>query len=584
MCFFGIFKVFAVFTLMNITLPVMSDRRPEESTILKKPQKVLLVSIDGFRWDLHKITDTPNIDRVIKNGITVDHVLNVFPTKTLPNHQSIVTGLFPEHHGMIDNDFIDKDLGATFSLENQKCMEDPKFWQQSLPIWIQVQRQTKYNTGNLFWPGYKVPYKNYNLFFNGTPAYHFKDNYYNETSTYLPSKSLQFLYEKGMGDYNKTFYKLIDQAVEWLAQDDVIFVPLYSMEPDLTLHESGVEHKDVKKQIEQLDQYVGFIYDNITRHPALKDQVNVIFIGDHGHVTTSADRMIDLSKLVNITRDIEGVFGFTNVFLYTMPNKTRKVYEQLKSKADKSTLFRVFLKENIPKYLHIGDNSRTGDILILPEPGWIVVDKTRLPDYLKEPDWVRSEHGYDSMNRDMSPGFFAFGPMFKKCFKKFCIKTVDLYELMCKILGISPDPNDGKFDRVKPLLIKNKNRKAWKSLKDNVYEDWTLDGNSYQNNLTMNGDFSANTTYIDDNVKDRSSYVGNLTTKTKLNNGNILRNDDAPSLKDFSKRYEFIQSQTSKRMKSENGNIRFEIKYDNDAKERTINGGEDDDDYDSNNH
>ena len=80
----------------------------------KKQQKVLLVSIDGYRWDLHRIFDTPNIARVLKNGVTVDHVLNVFPTKTLPNHQSIVTGLYPEHHGMVDNGFMDKKTGLRY--------------------------------------------------------------------------------------------------------------------------------------------------------------------------------------------------------------------------------------------------------------------------------------------------------------------------------------------------------------------------------------------------------------------------------------------------------------------------------------
>ena len=178
--------------------------------------------------------------------------------------------------------------------------------------------------------------------------------------------------------------------------------------------------------------------------------------------------MIDLSKLVNLKDDIEGVFGFTTVFLYAKPNKTAKVYKKLKKISEKSTTFRVFLKDDIPKYLHVGNNSRTGDILILPEPGWIVVDKTALAEYLQKPNWVRSEHGYDTLNREMNPGFFAFGPMFKKGFKKPCIKTVDLYELMCKILGMEPGQNDGKFERVKPLLAtkqKHKKKKKGKGAK-----------------------------------------------------------------------------------------------------------------------
>ncbi|XP_066920630.1 bis(5'-adenosyl)-triphosphatase ENPP4-like [Clytia hemisphaerica] len=418
---------------------------------LKKPQKVLLVSIDGFRWDLHKITDTPNIDRVIKNGVTVDHVLNVFPTKTLPNHQSIVTGLFPEHHGMVDNDFMDRKTGARFYLASDDCMTNTTWWDQSLPIWIQIQRKMGYKTGNLFWPGYRVPYKNY---------LRDKNHPVNETAFFLPSRKHSKDYEGGKGDYKKSLYKAMHKAYRWLKRDDTIFVSLYSMEPDTTLHENGVEHDKVKREVEKVDQFVGAIYDRITRDEKLKDQVNVIFVGDHGHITTTSDRMIDLSRLVNLKDDIEGLFGFTNVFLYTKPNKTAKVYKKLKKFSEKSTTFRVFLKKDIPKYLHVGNNSRTGDILILPEPGWIVVDKTALAEYLQKPNWIRSEHGYDSLNREMNPGFFAFGPMFKKGFKKPCIKTVDLYGLMCKILGMEPSQNDGKFERVKPLLAtKQKLRK-----------------------------------------------------------------------------------------------------------------------------
>ena len=68
-------------------------------------QRVILISIDGFRYDYKDYKDyrMENLQKLIKDGVTVDYVKNVFPTNTYPNHQSIVTGLYPEEHGIIDN-------------------------------------------------------------------------------------------------------------------------------------------------------------------------------------------------------------------------------------------------------------------------------------------------------------------------------------------------------------------------------------------------------------------------------------------------------------------------------------------------
>ena len=247
---------------------------------LEKPQKVLLVSIDGYRWDLHKLFDTPNIARVLRNGVTVDHVLNVFPTKTLPNHHSIVTGLYPEHHGMVDNAFIDNKTGRWFDLEDPDCMgrNATSWWNQSLPLWIEVEQKTKYKSGNMFWPGYKVPY--YPVTSKVEQQQQRNSNREKQTSTYMPPVKLQKTFESLSGDKrNKTMYWVLQKALGWLAQDDVIFVPLYSTEPDLTLHESGVENEKVVDQIKLLDDFVGTIFDSVVQHRKLRDNVNVIFIG-----------------------------------------------------------------------------------------------------------------------------------------------------------------------------------------------------------------------------------------------------------------------------------------------------------------
>ena len=244
----------------------INDNGIIQSSPSETPQKVLLISVDGYRWDFHRLFDTPHIARLLRNGVTVDHVLNVFPTKTLPNHQSIVTGLYPGNHGMVDNAFMDKATGLRFDLDDPKCLSEnaTSWWNQSLPLWIEVEQKTKYKSGNMFWPGYKVPY----------------GKHHNRTSTYMPPRELRNEYEKLTGEeLNTTMYKVLDQAFNWLAQDDVIFVAMYSLEPDLTLHENGVENVKVKKQVNDLDKFVGAIYESVMHNRMLKDTVNVIFVG-----------------------------------------------------------------------------------------------------------------------------------------------------------------------------------------------------------------------------------------------------------------------------------------------------------------
>ena len=68
---------------------------------------VLLISLDGFRWDYRSKADTPNLDFLAENGVSSESFIPVFPSKTFPNHLSIVTGYYPENHGIISNNMYD---------------------------------------------------------------------------------------------------------------------------------------------------------------------------------------------------------------------------------------------------------------------------------------------------------------------------------------------------------------------------------------------------------------------------------------------------------------------------------------------
>ena len=72
---------------------------------------VILVSLDGFRWDYGKLYMTPNLDELARTGVKAEALIPSFPTKTFPNHYTIATGLYPDHHGIVNNSFYDPAIG-----------------------------------------------------------------------------------------------------------------------------------------------------------------------------------------------------------------------------------------------------------------------------------------------------------------------------------------------------------------------------------------------------------------------------------------------------------------------------------------
>ena len=77
----------------------------------------MLVSLDGFRWDYLDRGLTPNLSRLAREGVRAEAMVPVFPTKTFPNHYSIVTGRYPAHHGIVGNRFTAPDIGGRFRLD-----------------------------------------------------------------------------------------------------------------------------------------------------------------------------------------------------------------------------------------------------------------------------------------------------------------------------------------------------------------------------------------------------------------------------------------------------------------------------------
>ncbi|XP_042122642.1 bis(5'-adenosyl)-triphosphatase ENPP4 isoform X2 [Peromyscus maniculatus bairdii] len=410
-CTFGalgaVFKVFVMKLLVILLfLGLLSGCRGNSSYSLT-PQ-LLLVSFDGFRADYLQNYDFPHLQNFIKEGVLVEHVTNVFITKTFPNHYSIVTGLYEESHGIVANSMYDEVTKKHFSETNDK---DPFWWDGAVPIWVTNQLQENRSSAAAMWPGTDVPIH------NTTPSYFM--NY----SSSVP------------------FEERLNNVTEWLSSSNppVTFATLYWEEPDASGHRYGPEDKgNMSRVLKEIDGLVGDLVQRL-KVLGLWENLNVIITSDHGMTQCSENRLIHLDSCLDHSNYT--VIDLTPVAAILPKINVTEVYDKLKHCSPHMT---VYLKEEIPDRFHYQHNDRIQPIILVADEGWtIVLNKSSL----------KCDHGYDNSLPTMHPFLAAHGPAFRRGYKQSTMNTVDIYPMMCHILGLKPHPNNGTFSHTKCLLV-----------------------------------------------------------------------------------------------------------------------------------
>src|SRR3954470_10796464 len=117
---------------------------------------VILISLDGFRWDYPSKAPTPNLNRLMARGVHARNLIPSFPSKTFPNHYTIVTGLYPGHHGIVANNIFDPPTGRTFAAAKRAEVQDPMWW-GGTPLWTLVDKTGRFSAP-LFWVGSEAPH------------------------------------------------------------------------------------------------------------------------------------------------------------------------------------------------------------------------------------------------------------------------------------------------------------------------------------------------------------------------------------------------------------------------------------------
>ena len=115
------------FSLMMIFLLFNACNNNSETS---GEQPLILISMDGFRWDYFDKTETPNFDELISGGSKAAALIPSFPTKTFPNHITIVTGRYPENHGIVANRMYDDFFHEYYYIgEGSKPVVDGKWYE-----------------------------------------------------------------------------------------------------------------------------------------------------------------------------------------------------------------------------------------------------------------------------------------------------------------------------------------------------------------------------------------------------------------------------------------------------------------------
>lgn len=372
---------------------------------------VVMLSVDGFRWDYADEVPTPNLDKIANMGVKAESLKSSFPTKTFPNHYSIATGLYSDHHGIVLNSFYDPESGRYYSIFDREAVEDGYFYGGE-PIWVTAENQGVIS-GSYFWVGSEAEIKGVR-------------------PTYWKKYEHKFPYKQR-----------IDSVISWLQKPIEIrphLILWYFDEPDHTGHLFGPDSKELKEKVVQLDSLIGYFITEIQNLP-ISDKINIIVTSDHGMANISDGRKVTLEDHLNMEW-VEEMQGYNpNYNIKAREGYIDSIYNQLLEIEHIS----FWKSELVPERLHYGTNDRTLDFVVVADSSWSL-----LPNADKGVGF--GAHGYDNKNKDLHAIFYAYGPAFKENYIAPTFNNVDIYPLIAHILNLKPAIVDGSLDNVIGLL------------------------------------------------------------------------------------------------------------------------------------
>jgi len=369
---------------------------------------VVVVSFDGYRWDYPELYDTPNFDDLALKGVKAEYLQSSFPTKTFPNHYTLATGLYPDHHGIINNSFYAEDLGGIYRIGDREMVTNPDAYFGE-PIWVTAEKQGV-KAASYFWVGSEAD------IMGVSPSYWYT---YNHDVPYIPR---------------------VDKVISWLKtplNDRPGLIFLYFDEPDGTGHRFGPEHQETGEVVSVLDSVLGYLRSEIAELE-YADRVNLIVLSDHGMGPTSPDKYVNLAAHIKEQWTLR-IVGGNPVYLIQPEEGCADSITAALSQVEGVTAWQ---KEEIPERLHYGSSPRFPGIVVVADSLWSIGAN---PD---PSGYSGGAHGYDNAFTDMNTIFYAEGPAFKENYFSAPFSNVELYGIIAEILGLDRVSTDGKLENV----------------------------------------------------------------------------------------------------------------------------------------
>ena len=423
--------------------------------------KLLVFMIDALcETDVAYMRTLKNFGWILENGALVREMLPVYPSFTYPCHVSIMTGCYPNKHGIPHNEQVKAGVHPV-QLYSKRSMVKKKFL-------AEYAKEHGYSTCLINWPvseGADVDINlpmclppryrgdNPRMFYEGSTSKEVLDRYFWKYGYLLCgcNKILNSSYD----DFTNA---VSPDIIRDYGQPDVMFVKMCDL--DTVRHKLGVDNDSAKLQLQKHDCELGVLMESIRRYGDF-EHTNFIIMGDHGQ--TDVERVLNFNRVLQEKGlqklDENGHLESFDAYCHSTggcgwielsdpadEELRQKVYRVLLEAKDsgKYGLGYVFTKEEADERFHL-----TGpfDFIIEGEeplsfgydPAAPLFTKAAPGDYKTAP----GTHGGLPW-RDHRTTFFACGPAFKKgaVIEQACL--VDEAPTMAKILGFEMEDIDGK--------------------------------------------------------------------------------------------------------------------------------------------
>lgn len=383
------------------------DARTDAADTDARPVVVLL-SLDGFHPDYLERGLTPALRRLADEGTRADWLTPSFPSKTFPNHYTVVTGLIPDHHGIVDNTMLDPELGR-FTLNDRNAVGDGRWWGGE-PVWVTAHRHGL-RSAVKFWPGSEAP-------INGV-----QPDFWHPFDASVPLDDR------------------VDQVLGWLDLADeqrIDFIALYFEQVDTAGHNHGPQSAQVDAALAEVDRAVARLVDGLERR---RDQrpYNLVIVSDHGMNAVLVDKDVVLEDIIDPALveivTLAEISGFR-----PRPGHESAVEQALLREHEGMTCHR---REHLPAQWRYGRHPRVPEIICLLHDGWRITRREGFNPWQKLAPRPRGAHGYDPASPTMRGIFIASGDSIKERLRVPAFGNEHVYALLCRLLGIAPAANDG---------------------------------------------------------------------------------------------------------------------------------------------